>query len=129
MDFDGLGGFAPSSNEAQDGDDGVEIVQELSVGPFEVVVLSSDVAGIVMEPTISSTVALPAAETGNGALVKWSTSKLRLRLAERTIGAASAVPTASKAAKAMHVLLCAAHGVRDHGGGFHDERPIAALGQ
>ncbi|MCH9003239.1 MAG: DUF2330 domain-containing protein, partial [Planctomycetes bacterium] len=41
LDFIGLGG-APASPAAEDADDGVEILQELSVGPFDVLVLSSD---------------------------------------------------------------------------------------
>ncbi|MCH7924693.1 MAG: DUF2330 domain-containing protein [Planctomycetes bacterium] len=42
LDFVGLGGSAPTANEAEAADDGVEILQELSVGPFDVLVLSSD---------------------------------------------------------------------------------------
>lgn len=42
LDFIGLGGSAPTAADGEIADIGVEIVQELSVGPFDILVLSSD---------------------------------------------------------------------------------------
>ncbi|MCH8147790.1 MAG: DUF2330 domain-containing protein [Planctomycetes bacterium] len=42
LGFIGLGGSAPTATDGEDAADAVEIVQELSVGPFDVLVLSSD---------------------------------------------------------------------------------------